>query len=162
MSIFENYDDIKKEGSRKSAGKLMNVYVACLRAITIIHQTNHWKCKSPNFYGNHLLFERIYDDANKKLDEAAEKTIGLFGNDSIDNDVQMSLVKKMVIKYSTDNYIENSIKAEEDFIELATKTYEELKSANDITLGLDDLIMAHASQSETSLYLLKQAYLASK
>jgi len=157
MTVLDQYGDLKKEGTRKGAGKLMNVYVAYLFAAATIHQFSHWKCKSPQFYGNHLLFERIYNSAQARLDVAAEKTVGLFRNGSLDENQQMALVKKLVAKYSSDNHLANSLSIELACVAIGKETYESLKESKDMTLGLDDMIMAQCSDSETSIYLLKQA-----
>jgi len=157
MTTLDQYSEIKKEASRKSAGKLMNNYIAYIQAVYAIHQFSHWLCKSPQFYGNHLLFQRIYEAAGDRLDAAVEKTIGVFGNDAINPNDQMATLKKLVGKYSSEDHLTNSLAIEEAFLSVAKETYEALKESNDITLGLDDLIMAQCNEAETSVYLLKQA-----
>lgn len=157
MTVLDQYSELKKSASRRSAGKLMNNYVAYVRAAQTIHQLGHWTCKSAQFYGNHLLLERIYDAAQARLDAVAEKTIGLFGNDAIDANEQMATLKKLVAKYSSEDPLANSLAIEEAFLAVAKETYENLSGTKDMTLGLDDLIMAQCSDAETSVYLLKQA-----
>src|ERR1700722_1110267 len=76
------------------------LYVATLRGMSIIFQQNHWLTKGPPFYGDHLLFERLYNDALKLLDMAAEKYIGVFGEQSLDYDLQTKLLSGVLSKFS--------------------------------------------------------------
>jgi DNA-binding ferritin-like protein len=137
--------------------KLLALYVAFLRALYLIHQNSHWQCKGPNFYGNHLMFQRIYESVQEDSDLAAEKSVGLFGNDVVNIPSQSKMIQKLMEKYSSDNHLANSLKAEMDFLALSKKIYEALDSSGALTLGLDDAIMSIASNRETAVFLLKQA-----
>lgn len=129
---------------------LMSAYVAFLRALYLIHQESHWKAKE---YGNHLLFQRLYEGIQESADVAAEKVIGLFGD--IPNQTQ--LINGIKSKFTVENPLENSLRAEKAFLDLSKKTYDQLKNSESLTLGLDDLIMNLASKSEVHVYLLQQA-----
>lgn len=143
--------------------QVMSIYVANLRALASVHQYNHWSVNNKNFYGNHLLLERLYDKVNKLVDEAAEKCIGLFGG--LDNINYCLIAKKYDVKpgESSEKYIKSSLMAEEDFQKLAKEIYEHLRDHTDaLTLGLDDMIMSHASDLEVHVYLLKQTLSSEK
>jgi len=156
------YEDMKA-GRIKLAQKqedsvtitLLNQYLAMLRVVYTVHQHSHWKCKGADFYGNHLLFQRLYEDAQKKADETAEKLIGLFGNDALDHANQLPLMNELC-KYHSDNFMENSFNAEKEFSTFAEDTYNRIKGIGEMSLGLDDMIMGHINQSETAQYLIKQ------
>lgn len=137
----------------------MRGYVAFLRALYLIHQNNHWQSKGPNFYSNHLLLQRIYESAAESTDAAAEKAIGLYGNDVVNLSAHTKLAHEIAAKYDSksDDLIKSSLDAEQDFLKFSQKFYDYLKSENEMTLGLDDLIMNVASQREEAVYLLKQA-----
>ena len=153
----ESEEKEESESSDMGSAKILNTYVAFCRALYMIHQHGHWKCKCPSFYGNHLMFQRIYEDAADRADGMAEKLIGLFDVDALDLKEQSSLICNFVNAYNTDDHIDNSLQAEKKFIEIAEKAYNAIKDNKDMSLGLDDMIMAHTSAAETSVYLLKQA-----
>ncbi len=133
-------------------------YVAFLRALYLLHQNHHWVSQGQNFYGNHLLFQRIYESTQTNVDSAAEKIIGVFGADNLGLQEQNNLIKEFLDTYQTsDSIIENSLKAEKDFLQFGEKFYTALKENDKMTLGLDDMIMSIANDRETSVYLLKQA-----
>lgn len=134
--------------------ELMSLYVAYLRALYQIHQNNHWKCKGTDFYGNHLLFERLYGDVLGMSDNAAEKAIGVFGSLDTCSEKIAEIVGKFT---SEDNFLLSSLKAEKAFLALSKTVYDELEKSKELTLGMDDLIMANANISENHCYLLQQA-----
>jgi len=138
--------------------KISNLYLAALRELALIHQHSHWTTKGPSFYGNHLIFERIYKSATEDADLAAEKLIGIFGGKSVNFALQQSFMHKISNRYSAlgGDPINMSLKAEKDFIVLSDQFYRFLEKENKITLGLDDMIMSISSNRESSCYLLQQ------
>jgi DNA-binding ferritin-like protein len=146
-----------KKLAQAGPGKVMALYVAYLRALYLVHQNSHWQCKGPNFYAHHLMFERLYQSAQANADLAAEKTVGLFGNDTINLSVQSKMIQKFTSRYTSDDHIVNSLKAEKDFLSFSKYIYHILKENDTLTLGLDDMIMEIASKREEAVYLLQQS-----
>jgi DNA-binding ferritin-like protein len=122
----------------------------------------HWLTNGKTFYGDHLLFERIYNSAIEDLDMAAEKFIGLFGDECLDYDLQTSLLNGVLLKY---NNLEGSpqqmsLAIERDFIKFGDTIYKLFEEEDKLTMGLDDALTAIASNRETSIYLLQQSLTA--
>ena len=139
--------------------KVAALYIASLKAMALVHQNSHWSTRGIAFYGDHLLFERLYNSALKDLDLAAEKFIGLFGDDVLNYDLQADLLHKILLKYSSleGSPLEMSLATEKDFLKFSQQAYNCFEDEGKLTLGLDDMIMAIASQREESVYLLQQA-----
>lgn len=139
--------------------KVAALYVATLKGMSLIHQHSHWTTRGIAFYGDHLLFERLYDSALKDLDLAAEKFMGLFGDPVFDYDLQADLLHKILLKYNSleGSPLEMSLSVEKDFLKFSKDAYNCFEDEGQLTLGLDDMIMAIASQREESVYLLQQA-----
>lgn len=134
--------------------KLLSMYVAFTKALYLIHQQNHWEAKN---YGDHLLFQRLYEDAQEMADDAAERAMGLCGEVEF-NGQEIIIAEKFISKEKTlQRLIGSSLAIEKAFQVIAKKTYDTLKEKDMMTLGLDDLIMGQASDSEVHLYLLQQA-----
>lgn len=148
-----------KKFAELNVKEILAAYVASLRSIYLVHQNNHWQCSGPNFYGNHLLFERLYSEAGEQADALAEKAIGLFGVQVLDLRKQAGLIKTLTTMYSgsPEDCVKNSLKAEQDFVKLSANVRTQLNELGAMTLGLDDLIMELASKSEGRMYLLQQA-----
>lgn len=139
--------------------KVGALYVASLKALALIHQHNHWTTKGVAFYGDHLLFERLYNDTLELLDLAAEKFVGLLGVQVLSYDAQTELVSKVLSKYSNleGSPVQMSLEAVKDFIKFSKDAYNCFEEEGKLTLGLDDMIMATASKSEEFVYLLQQS-----
>ena len=139
--------------------KIAGLYVATLRAISIIHQQNHWTAKGSDFYGNHLLFERIYKSSVENIDSAAEKFMGLFGPEFLSYEFQSDILSKLLLTYKSlsKDHLELSLAVERDFAKLSKDVYNYFEAEGELTLGLDDMIMAIANEREEAIYLLQQA-----
>jgi hypothetical protein len=106
-----------------------------------------------------LLFERLYNSALKDLDLAAEKFVGLLGDTVLDYDLQADLLHKVLLKYKNleGSPMEMSLEVEKEFLKFSKDAYHLFEEGGQLTLGLDDMLMAIASQREESVYLLQQA-----
>ena len=138
--------------------KVAALYIATLKAMALIHQHSHWTTRGVPFYGDHLLFERLYNSTLKDLDMAAEKFIGLFGDHVLDYDMQTKLLSQVLSKYSDleGSPAQMSLTIEKDFLKFSKDAYDCFENEGRMTLGLDDMVMAIASQREESVYLLQQ------
>ena len=135
--------------------KVLSLYVCFLRGMALVHQNNHWAALS---FGDHLLFQRLYEETQEIVDEAAERVVGLCGELMYEGKESFIAAKFAAeSKDSIKSLLESSLAVERYFSELVKKTYEHLKDNEELTLGLDDLLMSQASVGESHVYLLKQA-----
>jgi DNA-binding ferritin-like protein len=143
----------------EKTNKVAALYLAALKAMAIIHQHNHWTTKGSDFYGDHLLFERLYDSTLENLDTAAEKFMGVFGEGPFDYQLQTTLLNSVLLKYNklSGSPEEMSLAVEKQFLKLSVQFYEMLEEEDNLSLGMDDMIMSIASKREESVYLLQQA-----
>ena len=139
--------------------KVAALYVASLKALALIHQHNHWTTKGLAFYGDHLLFERLYNSTLELLDLAAEKFIGLLGDQCLNYDLQNEMLHKVLVKYKNleGSPAQMSLMAVKDFLKFSKDTYNCFEEEGKLTLGLDDMLMSIASKVEESCYLLQQS-----
>lgn len=145
-----------KAGSEDSAGALM-VLLSMLRAQYLLYQTLHWQAKGDPAYGNHLLFQRLYESLLEQVDTLAEKMVGMFGNDSVDLPDQLEVMQKLCATWcQVQDPHERGLKSEHMLQATLKKVYDHMKEADELTLGLDDYLMATASEHDTNMYLLQQ------
>jgi DNA-binding ferritin-like protein len=139
--------------------KVAALYIASLKALALIQQHNHWTTKGMTFYGDHLLFERLYNSVLENLDLAAEKFMSLFGDQCLDYDLQADLLHKVLLKYKNleGSPVQMSLLAEKDFLKFSKEAYNCFEDEGKLTLGLDDMIMSIASDREGAVYLLQQS-----
>jgi DNA-binding ferritin-like protein (oxidative damage protectant) len=138
--------------------KVAALYLATLKGLSLIHQHNHWTTKGADFYGDHLLFMRIYESVSENVDTAAEKFIGVFGDEPLKYDFQNELLGKVLSRYSKfeGSPVQMSLAAEKDFLKFSKDAYNCFEKEGKMTLGLDDMIMSIASEREEAVYLLQQ------
>lgn len=105
------------------------------------------------FYGDHLMYQRIYESAASDADSLAEKMIGLYGGSALDLKEQSATIASMLSNYTSDDVLVNSTKAETYCRDGLGKAIAQLEA---ISPGLDNLLRSLYDNREGSLYLLRQ------
>lgn len=132
--------------------------LAYLRAMYLSYQTSHWQTKGPTYYGNHLLFQRLYESVQGEVDALAEKVVGYVGPAGVEAQGQSGLIAShfnAFAFYGDDHHV-RGLRTEEALQRYLKSAYDEIKASGMMTLGLDDWLMATASAHETNVYLLQQ------
>lgn len=138
--------------------KHLTLVLAVLRAQYLSYQTSHWQVVSGTFYGNHLLFERLYKSVQDQVDQLAEKLVGYLGGEAVDLLPQMKHMLGCVIRWGAYScHHKRGIASEAELQAVVQEAYDAIKVAGTMTLGLDDWLMATANQHEENTYLLQQA-----
>ncbi len=127
-----------------------------------MYQNCHWQCAGLSFYQNHLLFQRLYEAISNNIDSTAEKIVGVFSSELINLDSQLEIMNMLGEKFTVNQEMpitcfETGIRAEQSFQKLSSALKRSLEEEDKLTLGIDDLIAAQASESEERLYLLKSS-----
>lgn len=132
--------------------------LAALQAAYLTYRTAHWQSKGDAYYGDHLMLQRIYEESAKHVDSVAERMVGYFGAESVDLVDQVDSISYYVDLFGRKRApIQASLAATEVVRELLTETYAALEKHHNLTLGMDDLLMATASEKDVHQYLLQQA-----
>ena len=135
----------------------LQVMLALLRAQYMAYQTSHWQSMGQAYYGNHLLFQRLYEGVQAEVDGLAEKLVGYVGVDAVDLTPQVALVMSWVQRWSqVEDHHMRGLRSERDLQAVFQSSYDAIKAARAMTLGLDDWIMATANAHDTNAYLLQQ------
>lgn len=135
---------------------LSNV-LAALRAQYISYQTSHWIAKGEAFYSEHLLFQRLYESVEDQIDTLAEKLVCFEDEEAIDMVEQTQKIHLLSKKWSEiDCPLERGLESEAFMQKIIEEAYEEITKSNEMTLGLDDFLMATANSHEENMYLLKR------
>lgn len=161
-------DELVKFASQMSkvanAHRLYLNLLGVLRALQWLHWTTHWKVRGSNFYGDHLLFQRLYigDDEDEsppieEIDTLGEKIIAYYGPDAINPAEQIHFEASLVDMWTREsNLLRRALFAEETLQVLAKVIFTTLEDQNDLPLGMNDYLAALANARETNVYLLKQ------
>ena len=137
--------------------------LAHLRALRWQYHTTHWQSKGPNFYGDHLLFERLYagegggPDLDAEIDGLGERMTRFFGAETVDDSAILPLTTAILAAAGSEREpIRRAMALETATHEAIDHAYEALAASGHKTLGLDDFLMALADERDTAAYLLGQ------
>lgn len=136
----------------------LSMLLSATRALSMLHQTHHWLSKSGTFYGDHLLFEKIYDSTNVEIDKIAEKILGFADDamvDPVTSSEQCTRILKEMMRAPGDLY-QKSENAEKAHLQLLTMVRESLDNDGNLSDGTDNMLTGFADQHESNLYLLKR------
>lgn len=141
----------------------LSVMLVHLRFLAFVHQTHHWTAKGDPFYGDHLLFGRLYDGVDGEIDQIAEKAVGLGSIDNVNLKLQAAQLLQLVSSYDSATTIpvpselaKRSLQAECCFLKCLERIIEALRETGVLTRGLDNMLAGIADKHEEHIYLLKQ------
>lgn len=144
----------------------LGAMVGMLEGLSVLFQTLHWQINGNSFYGDHLMFQRIYEATDEQIDGVAERAVGLGTRHLADSskivksmDIFLDHIRSNTVMEMNDigySFAKRGKYALEMFIETVEKMYSELKEKGLLTSGLDNLIQGILDVQEGHLFLLKQ------
>lgn len=140
------------EARDRSQANMVRMLVHLL-ALYLLYYELHWKYRT--FYGDHLLFQRLYGTVQGEIDSLAEKIIGYHGADSFNFGKLVELAGQKMGSWDGDP-LTRALVGERGMKALFTEMYEELKKLDVMPMGLDDFVMAVCNTHDTHEYLLQQ------
>jgi len=155
---FPSLENARKELSQKGAAvEMLQWLLACLRSQYWSYQESHWQVRGQSFYGDHLLFQRLYGSVQDQVDTLAEKMVALYGEKAVDG-LDLGAKFEVFIRRwgDADCLHKRGLLSETDFQALCKWVYDKLTAMGEMSLGMDDFLMATANEHETNQYLLKQ------
>lgn len=153
-------------GSVESSAQALSLILVYLRALAIIHQAHHWQTRGPQFYADHELFDRLYNDVVGEIDSVAERIVGSGGQglvNPVDQSKNVAALVELLYQEALPSpvetpadYVEVSKNAEIKFLYLVNLLAEKLKQVGDLTRGTDNLLAGVEDKHEEHVYLLTQ------
>ncbi len=141
----------------------LGAVLACLRAAAQFHQSHHWRTRGGNFYGDHLLFERIYNDSLGFIDQVAERAIGSGNRGLVDPLVQAGQIHSLMSVWcpsatepTSFEMVANSLVVERCVLSCLTQARAGLEAKGQLSDGTDNLLQGVADKHEEFVYLLQQ------
>lgn len=152
--VASRYLQAQDEGPQTMLRDLL----AYLRAMHFVHWTTHWQVKGDPYYGDHLLFQRMYEAMPEEIDTLAEKIVADFGPEAVaapDQVVHMAAEVDLLYEEDTDP-IERALAMEQALQDDLKDIFDTLEKQGAMSLGMEDFLAALASAHETNIYLLRQ------
>lgn len=131
--------------------------LARLRALYLYYQTAHWQSKSPLFYGDHLLFDRLYNAVVAEVDAVAENAIAATQDVSVVNlNESLKLIAATAVKLPTENKENATYFNAALMLELDLLKFLEDAEKQDFSLGTRNMLAGLAEAHQGYVYLLRQ------
>lgn len=138
-------------------------YCGFLRMIHLWFHGAHHLTSGTGFSGDHVnLYGKIYAEVQEQVDGAIEKSIGLFGGECGDPMSITSMAAEIMSEYPSPleqnpaGIAAVGLQIERNFLEFTKNLYDALDESGQLSLGLDDFLMANANVHEGYVYLLQQ------
>jgi DNA-binding ferritin-like protein len=129
--------------------------IATLRSLYLYYQNAHWLSSGSQYYGDHLLFERLYNATSDDVDMLGEKALGITQDEaSVDLLENIDMVYKILsnMQYDADSFFDSAVKLERALVKLCS---EQAKS-DENTEGVKNMFAGLADKHEGHVYLLQQ------
>ena len=138
-------------------------YIAYLRASYIWFHSAHHTTRGVSYSGDHFnLYPKIYEFFSVQVDGVIEKGIAQVGMDLACPKEQLAAAAQIVCCYPSPATVSPTAIAAtglcmvKDVIDFLEEQFKCLEDCGQLSLGLNDLIAAHANALEDFVYLLKQ------
>jgi len=134
-------------------------FLAATEGMQVIHHAHHWQTKGENFYGDHLLYQRLYEAILGEIDLIGEKLIGVSQDVSLTNyfnSVKAMEVFLKAVTHSDQPYVVVSHDAEIAYVRLGGELMDKLEQAGLLTRGLEQMLGNILDKHEEHIYLLEQ------
>ena len=136
--------------------------LSATRALAMLHQSNHWRAFGDPFYGDHLLYERVYGAVDGDIDSIAERLVGLAGDMMIDPVISAAQAARILqdgmqtVESSPDDMVRIALEAEMYYLDMLEAVVANLESKGLLSYGTDNMLAGIADKHEGLVYLLKR------
>lgn len=134
-------------------------FLAVTEALQMLHHSHHWQTKGENFYGDHLLYQRLYETVQGEIDLVGEKLIGVSQDVGLTNYFKRVKAMEMFLKavtHSDQPYAVVSHDAELTYVRMGGELMDQLEQAGLLTRGLEQMLGNVLDKHEEHIYLLDQ------
>lgn len=131
---------------------------ASLRAQHQLFWTFHWRAKGKNYYGDHLLYQRLYEARVEEIDRMGEVVMALGGPAAVDPVRSWVAVKEIIdttVEASNLNDVQRSIGLVRDALSRIEMTNAVLGDSP-YSLAVNNVLSGIADKQLEALYLLQQ------
>jgi len=167
VETHEPHDDLVVDNALAAWGGIgyaeLSLLLVHLRFLALLHQTHHWIAKGDPYFGDHKLFEQLYNTVVEEIDDVGEKAVGLGNEQNVNLPVQISQLHRLSKAVGTPQTIPQSCElarmsmvAESNFLKVLVGMLASLKQSGASTPGVENMLGQLADTHERHLYLLKR------
>lgn len=143
------------------------VLLGVLKSMYDIFQSYHWQSTSQSFYGDHLLFQRLYEGMLPQIDSLGERVLGLGQNGDLVCPLKLNKTNAIFARFVEDSQTESfgdnnfdlfmkARHAEETFGFVTEKFLSSMEKKGLLTKGTRNFIEGLLDVHEEFAYLINQ------
>jgi DNA-binding ferritin-like protein len=135
---------------------LVAVHVA-LEVEQLLFHAYHWRSKGQDYYGDHLLYQRLYLARAEEIDRIGEVLVALGGTDSVLPNITVVGMQDLIARVEATKGAD-AVKG----LALVNETLRRINAANALigsdayALSVNNVLAGFADKHLEALYLLKQ------
>ena len=141
----------------------LSVLLVWLQFLYEVHQHNHWVSRGDSFYGDHLMFQRLYEGVLKEIDVVAEKSVGMGVIENVNLHLRINQLQRLMQGHGMMATIpqrgelaRQSLLIEQNFLVVIDILMNQMYENKTLTNGLENMFQEIADDHESNVYLLKQ------
>lgn len=141
----------------------LSVLLVHARYLAFVHQTHHWCAKGDPFFGDHKLFEQLYDQVIEDIDVIAEKALGLGNEHNVNLQLQINQMMSLCQAYGSPQTVPQSnelakasLVAESNFLKILKASTSCMQANCTLTPGVENMLQQLFDTHEKHVYLLKR------
>lgn len=141
----------------------LSVILVHLRYLALLHQTHHWTARGDAFYGDHKLFEDLYNNVVSEIDAVGERAVGLGCEANVHLPLQISQVMRLCADSGSPQTVPQSsdlarasLVAEMRFLKVLRGSLNSMRDNHTVTDGAENLLQQISDTHEKHIYLLKR------
>jgi DNA-binding ferritin-like protein len=155
FSIKEYLKDGLKYYETEEYG-LLGVMLAFTEALSMIHQSHHWQKQGDSFFGDHLMYQRLYEETNAEIDVLAEKIVGVGGIKMTNYFTRLSIIRSFMRGVAKGEAPEvESHRAGLMYVIAGEMVMDVLKEKDILTRGIEQALGNILDKHESHIYLLQ-------
>jgi hypothetical protein len=137
--------------------KELVVFLGFLHGLRLMHHAHHWQTSGPNFYGDHQMYQRMYEAIDAEIDTIAEKLVGMGDVKGTNYFVTLNTQKLFLEAASQGDKLEDeSLRAELMLLIAGERIVQFYKEQGIMTSGLEQAIGNILDLHQTHAFLLQQ------
>lgn len=136
--------------------ELWSTLLANLQALYTAHQSAHWRSKGDNFYGDHLMYQRMYEGIQSEIDSVAERLIATTNDETLLDPSRMLAASTAALKtiVVAGDIASSMLIAEKTFLKHLCNIIEAMDHVGALSVGVENLLQGIADKHEEHIYLL--------
>ena len=140
----------------------LGIMTGLLKGAAHLFQSFHWQTGAKQFYGDHLLYERMYEELGELVDRMAEKAVAFSSGPVVSPSATVKVVAALVDTVESKVFENKDVNAKKAHYTVKAVMhcmeilFENLKQTNKVSLGIETVVADSVDKLEEFCYLISR------